>query len=192
LTKLTDNYPRDSIDFNKIKTFLFNNKIYIDDNEWKEYYKNNVKFINKLMRKNEIYEIQKQHKFNQLTNLCDAYIKFGNIHLNDVIIELSHKQEQSQNHMNELVLFLKKNNFEYDDKLPSFQSYLKHGGNLYETLNNAQLEKIFIYETDFIRYLKHNDIEVAKYLSSIEFVNSGKKNYIVDKYIATKLKLNLF
>jgi hypothetical protein len=191
LIKLIEQYTNDYINFTKMKIFLFDEKFYVIDYEWKEYYKNNAKQINKSMRKNQICDIQKKYKFEQLSNLCDAYIKFGNIHIDDVIADLSKKQEKSQDNMNELVKFIKKNNFEYDSKLPSFQNYLKYGGDLKKTLEDAKLEKIFMYETDFFRYLKHNDIEVAKYLASIEFVNNGKNNEIVDKYIAKKLKINL-
>jgi len=178
-----------SLYFN-FKIFIYDNKMYVLNHEWKDFIKNNFKKILTINRKIKLLEELNEKKLTyKKGNLCDAYIKYGSPSLEHVINTLYTEQINTNNRLHLLIQKLKKHNLQYNNLLPCFNKFVKNGGNIDKVIQESQIEQIFVEHTQYLQYLKHNDIKTAKYLASIEFTNSCKKNETIEKYIQNKNSL---
>ena len=128
----------------------------------------------------------KEMKMDYSKNICDSYIKFGTPILENVIKALYIQQTEKNNKLCALLDELRNRNLEYDDKIPSYQKYIKKGGNLDKIIENGELEKILIAETNYLSIIDDVDSETAKEISLNNFYNNGKKSKLVDKYVKNK------
>jgi len=140
----------------------------------------------KQQRKESLINKLKELKLDYDKNICDQYIKFGTLNLEDVICALYKKQTDRNDKLCTLLEELRNRNLEYDEKVPSYKKFLKVGGNLDKTIENGELEKILIEETDYLSIIDDINSETAKEISLNVFYKKGKKNKIVDKYVKNK------
>ena len=137
-------------------------------------------------RKDLLMNKLKDMKLDYNKSICDSYIKFGTSELEDVVDELYRKQTERNNKLCSLLDELRNRNLEYDDKVPSYKKFLKSGGNLDKTIENGELEKVLIAETDYLSIAGDINSEVAKEISLNAFYKKGKKSKVVDKYVKNK------
>lgn len=165
---------------NNIRIFRYGKKFYVLKTDICDTNKRNqrkIKLLNKL----------KDMKLNYVSGgICGEYINYGKHDINFVINELLKKQTSKYDRLYLLLNELRNKNLEYDDRIPSYQKYLKYGGELEKIINNGQIEKILIDETDFLEIKNDNDSEIAREIASVNFINSGKNNKIVNNYISKK------
>lgn len=169
------------------KFFVYKNKSYILSDDWKNYAKFHLRTVLENKRKNDLILILKEKKLqNVKSNLCNAYVKFGYPTLEYVVMDLEKKHNEKNNRLHFLIKKLKKIGKEYDEKIPAYNKYIKIGGNINKIIEESELEKQFVHNTKYLHYLEHNDVGVARYLASIEFINQGKSNDLVNKYVTKK------
>jgi len=193
LMKILNQYEQCDINFIHMKIFFYDGKFFILNYEWKEYLKNNSKELQKHMRNITMNKILRDNKMtNKKTNLCNAYIKFGNPSIEHVLDDIHKNQSIINNRLYELIQALKNHGKEYDENLPIYKNYIKYGGNIDDVINECDLEKLFVYNTKYLHYLKHNNLNVARYLSITEFINSGKKHELVQQFITNVNTINFY
>jgi hypothetical protein len=176
-----------------IKIFIYNSKIYVLSNEWRDYLKNFLHKKNVNFRKLTIDNELKEQKINNIIpSLRNAYIKYGYPNIENVINSFKKKQNIKENRLLKLIKKLKKYGKEYDKNIPLHQKYINNDCKIKDVIKDYELEKSFVYNTNYIQYLKYNDIKTARYLATIEFMNSGKKNVVIDKYALKNNTLNFF
>jgi hypothetical protein len=174
----------DNIDYN-FQYFLYKNDIYILKKEWRNYVRN---ILNIKIRKEQLFKKLAEQKLEYKKNgICDAYIFHGLLDIDDVIENLSEKQKQYNHRLEILINALNKRKITYNPEIPVFQKYLKNHLyadqiNLNSVIEEAQLEKILIDETNYIDLLKRKDINDAREISIIK-CNTNKKitKNIIDK-----------
>lgn len=192
LTELLNQYDVDFSNF-YLKIFLCDQEIYVLVNEWKDYLKNIFHRQNIDSRKNKIDQELKEYKLNNIIpSLRNAYIKFGYPDIDHVISAFRKKKLSKENRLYKLIKKLKKQGKKYDQNIPVYQSYINEGGNLKNIIEDSDLERSLIYNTNYAHYLKYNDTKTARYLATIEFTNSGKKDDVIDKFIEEKNTLKFF
>jgi hypothetical protein len=157
--------------------------------------KNEIKCINKKIaeeeRKTKLEKILQDRKIeNTKQSLCKSYIKFEKPNLEELLGVFEKEQNKKESRLLKLIKTLKENKMEYDEKIPVFENYIKDGGELKNIIKDAKLEKSLIYNTKYENYLKYNSVEIARYLATIEFMNSGKKCNEVKKFASQNNTLN--
>ena len=143
------------------------------------------KINNQKIRENNLLKKLKKLKLEYKSNtLCDIYIKYGNIDIKTVIQSLEKESyEKSLNLMN-LVKELKKNNVKYDNKIPSFNNYIKTGKNLKKTIELGKIESILIDNTNYLELLKIYPQIDAIDMASIEYIEKyGNSNRLISNYL---------
>lgn len=134
-------------------------------------------------RKNEIENMIREYKLDNLKpSLCLAYIKYGLPKIDDIILSFKKEQDTKDERLLNLMAELKRRGLNYDENVPIYEEYIKRGGNLKKIIKEGKLESLLIYNTKYKQYLKHNNIQMARYLATIEFMNSGKKNDIITNF----------
>jgi hypothetical protein len=187
LMKILDQYELNEVNMVNFRVFLYKEKFYILSYEWKDFLKSNSRAMSENTRKSKLIKIINEYKLNDVKlNICKAYIKFGQPSLEYVVKQLQEKQTKKNNRMYNLISKLKKHGKQYDEKIPAYSNYIKNGGNINNIIKESELESIFVYNTNYLHYLKHNDANTARYLASIEYVNSGKSNELVNNFISKK------
>lgn len=179
--------------------FLCNNNIYIHKREWRHYVKHT---LNAKIRKEKLFKKLAEEKLQyQKNGICDAYILHGQITLDDVVNTLHQKQIEYNKRLQKLIKILDKNNLVYDQNIPAYQRYLNHhkhecqvkhhsdfqvDQNIYDVIQEAELERILMQETDYVNLLKKKDINEARDISLMR-CNVNKK--IIKKTIQNKITL---
>jgi hypothetical protein len=182
-----------NIDFSYfyLKIFVCGDLFYVLLNEWKDYVKNLVHKKREENRKKEIEFILKEHKLENIKpSLCKSYIKYGIPNIENIILIFKKEQRKKEERLYKLIKELKKYGKEYDENVPVFENYIKEGGDIFKIIEEGELEKSLIYNTNYSHYLKHNSIQTARYLATIEFMNSGKQNNVIKKFASEKNTLN--
>lgn len=171
---------------NDVKIFYVEKKLYIEKIEEKYLLRKNNLKLKRDGRRDLLMKKIKDMKLDYNKNICDSYIKFGTTELNDVISMLYNRQIEKNNNLCTLLNELRNRNLEYDDKIPSYKKFLKSGKNLNKTIEDAELEKILIAETDYLSIADDINSDTAKEISLNVFYKKGKKNNIVDNYVINK------
>lgn len=158
---------------------------------------NNIKYSNKKSieeeRKIKLEKILQDRKIeNTKQSLCRSYIKFEKPNLEELLEVFEKEQNKKESRLLKLLRTLKENKMEYDEKIPVFENYIKEGGELNNVIKYAKLEKSLIYNTKYENYLKHNPVNIARYLATIEFMNSGKKCDEVKRFASQNNTLSFF
>lgn len=185
--------PDNNIDFAHfyLKIFISDDILYVIRNEWKDYIKNFAHKRREEERKIEIDKILVENKLENIKpSIYKSYIKFGVPNIENIIFTFKKEQDQKENRLYKLINELKKKNKEYDENIPVFEKYITDGGDIKKIIEEGELEKSLIYNTNYKNYLKHNSVSIARYLATIEFMNSGKHNDIIHKFASEKNTLN--
>jgi hypothetical protein len=167
----------------------------------KLYYENlkNINMINKIRgkelkkakRKQEIENILRDYKLDNIRpSLCSAYIKFGLPKIEEIISIFRNEQNTKEERLFKLITELKKRGLNYDENVPIYEEYIKYGGDLEIVIREGEFELLLVQNTKYKHYLKHNNTQIARYLATIEFMNSGKKNDIINKFASKKNTIN--
>jgi hypothetical protein len=187
---ISDNKDIDYSSF-YLKIFIYNNFFYVILNEWKDYLKNLANKKKEEIRKKEIDKALKEYKLENIKpSLYKSYIKYGVPNIENIILTFKKEQDKKEERLYNLIKELKKKGREYDENIPVFEKYLKDDGDICKIIEEGELEKSLIYHTNYKNYLKHNSVPISRYLAAIEFMNSGKKNDIVNKFVSEKNTLN--
>ena len=138
-----------------------------------------LKITNKEKRNELLKKKLKELKLNNIDEkLCRTYIILGKPNLDSVIQTLIKIHEIENNRLYKLCNKLKNNGYEYNDKIPAFKKYIKYGGKLSKTINDYQLEKILIDNTNYLSMINLTDTDTAKQICINEL---SEKNIISDK-----------
>ena len=132
--------------------------------------------------KNKIVEL----KLTYSRTICDKYIKYGKPPIETIIKSLSKEQRWSNENLCELLDELKTRNIEYSEDVPSYKKYIKKGGNINETLEKGEIEKVLMQKTKYLSIMENMDSETARELSTIDFCDSGQNSPIIDDYLKKK------
>jgi hypothetical protein len=81
---------------------------------------------------------------------------------------------------------LRDKHLEYDEKIPSYKKYILNGGNLDKIIENGEIEKILINESNYLSVIDITDSETAKEIALGNYISKGKNNKMIDKYVAKK------
>lgn len=155
----------------------------IINNLYNESQKKNKKEEIREKRKSEIEFILKNYRLENIKpSLCSSYIKYGIPQIEDIVSLFKREQDSKEERLYILINALKNKGFKYNDDVPIYEKYIKEGGELKKIIKEGELEYHLIQNTKYNHYLKHNDVQTARYLSVIEFMNSGKKNDIIKKF----------
>ena len=173
------------LDLNHLTHFLCNNDIYILKRDWRHYVKHT---LNVKIRKEKLFKKLAEEKLQyQKNGICDAYIKHGRISLDEVISVLLQKQIQHNKKLQKLVKTLDKNNLSYDPCIPAFQRYLNSPNqDIDDVIQEAEIERILIRETNYADLLKKKDIGEARDISLMRCKTNKK---IIKKTIMNKITL---
>lgn len=154
--------------------------------------KNNITNIDKVngkkeeirrKRKNEIdLMLKNNHLENIKPSLCLAYIKYGIPKIESIFSLFKGEQKSKEERLYELINELKNKGYKYDERVPIYEKYIKDGGDIKSVIKEGGLEYHLVKNTKYNYYLKHNNVQTARYLSVIEFMNSGKNNEIIKKF----------
>lgn len=171
------NYPT-------IKIYMYDQKMYVNKKEFKKYTKTKtlsnqknerkIKLINRLKELKIVYTKDK---------LCEQYILTGQPDLDVVVKSFFTKQNEENDRLCELLEELKDKNLEYNGLVPAYKKYIKKGGSLVKTIENGELEKILIKETNYLAVLENTDSDTAK---DIAMTRASKNTNKFDKYIIKK------
>jgi hypothetical protein len=157
---------------------------------------NNKKMCNecaKKLRENQVKNALNEYKLENIKpSLCKSFIKYGVPTLENIINLFKNEQNNKEKRLCKLINKLEKEGKDYDENIPSLEKYIKEGGDIKKIIEESNLERLLIYNTKYLHYLKHNDIQTARYLATIEFVNSGKQNDIINNFISKKNTLKFF
>jgi hypothetical protein len=161
--------------------FLNDRKIYILKREWSKYYKREK-------RREELNKRLKEMKLScQKNSICTLYINNGKPDLETVINSLHGKKELETKRLYKLLKVLKKHNFDYDCKIPSYKKFIESGGDIEKTIKNAELEKALIDNTNYLSILCTVDSETARELSANDYISNNKKsNNAIENFISNK------
>jgi hypothetical protein len=174
-----------------LKIFLCNGSFYILSNEWKDYVKTTLYKKREDIRKKEIESVLKEYKLENIKpSLCSSYIKYGIPSIENIVSIFQKEQNKKEKRLFNLIKELKKNGKEYDENIPMYETYIKEGGDILKIVRESELEKSLIYNTNYKHYLKHNNVQTARYLATMEFINSGKHNDIIHKFASEKNTLD--
>jgi hypothetical protein len=174
------------------------NKLY-DANLKSTKFIKNIKNINKikekelkrLERKCEIEKILRDYKLDNIKpSLCSAYIKFGFPKIEEIISIIKKEQNTKEERLFKLITELKDRGLKYDENVPVYEEYIKCGGDLEIVIKEGEFELLLIQNTKYKHYLKHNSTQIARYLATIEFMNSDKKNDVINKFASKKNTIN--
>lgn len=180
-----DNYINfmDYLDENdcNFNLFLNDKKIYILKKEWSKYYKRE-------QRKKELKKRLKEMKLSCPKNsICTLYINNGKPDLETVVNSIHGKKESETKRLYKLLKTLKKNNLDYDCRIPSYKKFIENGGDIEKIIKNAELEKELINNTDYLSVLCNVDSETARELSANDYISNNKKrNNIIENFISNK------
>jgi hypothetical protein len=183
------------IDFSHfyLKIFLCNKAFYALLTEWKDYVKTSLYKKKENDRKKEIELALKEYKLENIKpSLCSSYIKYGIPNIESIISTFRKEQNKKEERLYKLITELKKNGKEYDENIPVYEKYIKEGGDILKIVEESELEKSLVYNTNYKHYLKHNNVATARYLATMEFMNSGKHNDIINKFASEKNTLNFY
>jgi hypothetical protein len=169
-----------------LKIFYIEKKIYVNKKEFVRILKDSNTQSKRQERKKLLLNKLKEMKMDYIKNICDSYIKFGTPNLDNVVKALYIKQTENNNKLCMLLDELRNRNLEYDDKVPSYQKYIKKGGDLNKIIENGELEKILIAETNYLSIIDDVDSEIAREISLNTFYDKGKKSKLADKYVKSK------
>lgn len=148
---------------------------------------NNTSCSNVMERKKKLIEKLNEMKIEYIKgNICDVYIKYGYPDIDDVIKDITKTHQKKNKRMYKLINKLKKNGLEYDETIPAYNKYISKGGNIKKTIDDGELEKILIKETNYLSILNNADSDTAKDVSINNFICKGGKNKLTDKYMFNK------
>lgn len=120
---------------------------------------------------------------NVIPGLRNAYIKYGSPSIDNVINKFEKKEKIKEKRLHKLISYLELEGKKYDEKIPLYKKYINEGGDLNKIVEDADLEYSLVHKTNYLHYLKYNDTKTAKYLATMEFVNSGKRDGTIEKII---------
>jgi hypothetical protein len=165
------------------KIFIVDGVPFIKTCNWKEYARINLCKNKEEIRKKEITLALKEHRLENIKpSMCSSHIKFGIPTLETIISVFKKEQNNKEKRLLYLINKLKKHGKEYDMNIPSYEKYINEGGNIKQIIIESDLEKSLVYNTKYANYLKHNDVKTARYLATIEFINSGKNCDIINRF----------
>lgn len=172
----------------EVNLFISNDNIYISKQNINSVFKQSEKKKKQQERKEELLAITKRLKIEYKKTICDEYIKYGKIKLEDVIKRLTDLQTNKNDRLYDLLNELQNHNIDYDSNLPSFKKYIQKGGNIKKTIEKAKLEQTLAKNTDYLTLLNNCvDSETAIELSVNQFPNNDDEN--VNKYIEDKTRI---
>jgi hypothetical protein len=147
----------------------------------------NIANIKEESRKIQIMDALKENKLENIKpSLCKSYIKFESPSLEDIIELFKKEQNNKETRLENLIKELKLSGKKYDDNVPSYLKYVKEGGSIKYAIEEGEIERSLVYATKYLHYLKHNDVQTARYLATIEFMNSGKRDDVIHKFASNK------
>lgn len=116
-------------------------------------------------------------------NMCDRYVNFGDPDLDTVVQTLYEKQIKRNDRLFSLINKLRDMQLDYDSKIPAYKKYIKRGGDLDTTIENGEIEKLLINDTNYLEILDITDSDTAKniLLGKIKKSNSFSNDYIKRK-----------
>jgi hypothetical protein len=157
--------------------------------------KKNIRNINKIKNKKIRKKILKIYlnkmKFKYLKNpISEAFIKYGKPDFQFVMEKYENQNTIQNTRMCELLEFLDINDFEYNSQLSSLNTYIKNGGILKNTLDDAKFELYLIENSDFLELKQKYDEETAKDKAIISYLNNGGNNIIAKNYFKNKISIN--
>jgi hypothetical protein len=146
------------------------------------------------MNKEYKMKVRKKQLFDRLNDtkneykkngICDQYIKFGKMNVEDVIDKINDQNNEEMQRYNKLSKKLKKRGLKYDDKVQYYRDYIKKGGNIYDAIKDGEIEWFYLRKTDYSDLLK-------KYRNEELAQNKALQKYIVlngrDEYVNKILK----
>ena len=138
-------------------------------------------------RKEKLLNKLKEMKLKYIKGgVCDAHIKFGAPSLDVVIKSMYDKQNDQNERLFNLLNKLRNANAEYDENIPSYKKYVLNGGDLDKIIENGEIEKILINESNYLSVIDSTDSETAKEIALGNYINKGKSDKIIDKYVTKK------
>ena len=169
-----------SVDFTNTTYYLYDKNIYIKKKSITEYQRN-VELQKKI----------KELKLNNVdNNICNEYITFGQSDLDSVLKQIIDIKELENNRLFELINKLRKKNYEYDERIPSYKKYIKHGGDLNKIIKDGELEKILIENTEYLSLIGITDSDIAQDISINELLHKNITNDKINKYANNKNTLH--
>ena len=167
-----------------LQIYLHDNIMYFSKKDLRRHKKSSNILFQKEERKAKLIIKLKELKLeNTKDKLCEEYVNFGNPDLDTVTKTLLNKQNMENDRLCTLLEFLKKHNLEYSNKIPSYKKYIKKGGNINKIVENGELEKVLILDTNYLSMLDLTDSDTAR---EIALCNVNKKNTLTEKYILKK------
>lgn len=174
--------------FDNINIFISCDDFFVSDKKISSILKKLSNTKKQKNRKEELLTKIKKLKIEYNKSICDEYVKFGKQTLDEVIKKLCDVQSLKNNRLFDLLNELENHDLEYNQELPAFKKYIKHGGNISKTIERAKLEQILANNTDYLSLLNGClDSETAIELSINQFPNNDDE--IINKYIKNKNKL---
>ena len=169
-----------SVNFTNTTYYLYDKNIYIKKKSMTEYQRN-VELQKKI----------KELKLNNVdNNICNEYIAFGQSDLDSVLKQIIDIKELENNRLFELINKLRKKNYEYDERIPSYKKYIKHGGDLNKIIKDGELEKILIENTEYLSLIGIIDSDIAQDISINELLHKNITNDKINKYANNKNTLH--
>lgn len=162
--------------------FLYSNsgRVYVNKKEFKKFAKSGE-------RKQKLAKKLKELKLTFTKNkICEEYINFGTPDLDTVIKSLLSKQNLENDRLCILLETLKKKKLEYDAKIPVYAKYIKKGGEIDKVIENGELERLLIKETNYLAVLDMTDSDTAKEIAMCSANKKSKNTGLFDKYILKK------
>lgn len=176
---LISKYDENLLDANQFKLFLSKRNFYVLKEDAKKYIKEN--------RKEKLLSKLRDMKLKYVKNgTCRAYIKYGTPDLDTVVRTLYDQQTSQNERLFELLNELREKHLEYDERIPSYKKYISNGGNLSKTIENGEIEKILINESNYLSLDSGVDSDTAKDIALSNYVNMGKSNKLINDYVTKK------
>jgi len=188
-TKIYDFLGFENHNLNDVNLFMSNENIYISKQNIKQVFRQINKKQKQTQRKEELMVIIKKLKIEYNKPICDEYIKFGKINLENVITKLVNIQTQKNDRLFELLNELQCHNLEYDSNISALKKYVTKGGDIKKTIERAKLEKTLADNTNYLSLLNNDvDSETAIDLSISNFPNEIN-NDIINNYVKNKTRI---
>jgi hypothetical protein len=133
------------------------------------------------VRKKQLFEKLNTHKLTYIKGgICDSYIKYGYPTLEDVISDVSSREEEEERRLQKLLNALKRKGLQYDPNVSYFKEYIEQGTDIKNALKEGKKEWFYLNKTNYTMILpKYKDEDKAQRIALQEYVNQyGYDNYV--------------
>jgi hypothetical protein len=144
------------------------------------------------VRKKKLFECLNDQKLEYKKNgICDQYIQFGKISLEEVVENIQKREEIEMTRLELLLRKLKKYGAVYDENNTYYRDYIKKGGDLEETVRNGEIEWFYTTKTDYLEFLKiHKNEEIAQTKALNQYIEQNGTDNMTNKIMKRDLTIS--